>query len=149
MDWFSDVLGFLVILLVLFVPLLRKLFIDVKRVKEKEKERQKGKPPARRPPQTLALPQEAKREHHTTSRVVKKDFEYHSEIEEREKLGTLDERHLESQIAPEFREKITSEAFVREQKKVRRKKSLRVPFADDPLKSMVIYSEILKKPKGL
>ena len=151
---FSDLIGFFVVLLVLFIPLLRKLLLDVKKIREKEREKQK-RPPQQRPQVVKRQPKPLKplasSKSHLTSRMVKKDFEFHSNIEQSTDLTDIDERQLQSKVAPEFRTKVTSEAFLPSVQREGRQRSTAAHFLKNKKarQKMVIYSEIFGPPKSL
>lgn len=153
MEWFSELIGFLIVLFVFLLPLLRKLLIDRKKKKEPEEpseeeeeiEEELEEPPSLKPPPVK------KPSDYSTQRLVKKDFEFRTELEKRELESVIAERELETRIAPDFKKRIVSQAFILPTAKLRKLENPVVSAIKnkDPLQSMVILSEILGKPKGL
>lgn len=149
MEW-NEFIGFIIVLFVFFIPLLRKLFIGKKKVEQKkevvepvyeeQEEEPQFAPPI--PPKVIARSP-------TTQRLVKKDFEFHTEFEERAFESSIEGRTLETQEAPQFGKRIVSQTFILEKKKKRRQGGVIHLLAKkhDPLQAMVIFSEIFKKPE--
>jgi len=144
---FSEIIGFILILFVFFIPLLRKLLVDKKKAEQKKEgieedyyEEEEPEPPP--PPKVVQRPV-------TTERLVKKDFEFHTDFEDRKYESQITERELETHVEPEFRKRIVSEEFILEKKKRRRKKNVVDSLVNnrDPLQAMVILSEILNRPE--
>ncbi|MCH9626619.1 MAG: hypothetical protein S4CHLAM2_02450 [Chlamydiales bacterium] len=147
MDWFGDLIGFLIILLIFLVPLLRKLLVDKKKTEaseefyEEEEEEELVPPP---PPKVARAPPK-------TEGLVKKDFSFESEVGEREFESQIEERYLETHVDPQFKERIVSDAYIIE---TQRKRTHRNVIQDvikkqNPKRAMIILSEILREPKGL
>ena len=139
---FTDLIGFFVILLVFLIPLLKKLLVDKKKVEEEEEIVIEEEPP----PAPIKASTRT-----TTERLVKKDFTFHSEVGEREFESRIEDRELVHQEAPEFKERIVSDAFILETASAVREEN---PIATltkkyDPVQAMVVLSEIIGKPKGL
>jgi len=143
-------LVFFIILLIFFIPLLRKLLVDKKKTEQKEEveeefyeEEELELPPP--PPPQIVRPIPA------TGRLVKKDFEFHADIEEREYKSLIEARHLEMQEAPQIGERVVSQNFILEKKKKRGRENVIESVVKEraPGQAMVILSEIFGKPKGL
>lgn len=149
---FTEIIGFIIVLFVFLLPLLRKLLIDKKRVERQkqeeveeafiEEEEEEYTPTELYPISKMPPPAPL-----GSKRLVKRDYEFETDLESREYRSKITGRELETQSAPEFRERIVSESFILdEKKKVRKKKALASLIKKrDPGKAMVILSEILKR----
>ncbi len=154
MEWFNELIGFLIILLVFLVPLIRKVMLARKQkrpsleIEEEQEEEYEveyeeevatytSKPPASTP--------------YVTKRLVKKDLEFHTDLESRELESVIEARHLESKVAPKFKERIVSQAFIlapTEEKKKGARTIVSITRRYTTLQTMVVLSEILGRPKG-
>lgn len=146
---FTEIIGFIIVLFVFLLPLLRKLLIDKKKVEqqkteveeeifEEEEEETVVEPP---PPLQTASPVYA------PARTVKRDYEFEFDLEARQFLSKISSRKLETHIAPEFRERIVSENFILEKLTKKGKKNPLVSLIrkQDPGRTMVILSEIFNR----
>ncbi len=146
MEWVGELIGFLILFLLFFFPLLRKLLIDKKRAEEpieKEQKEEEAPPEVEELELPFTFPKAA--------RLVKKDFSFESEVQERAFESEIVARHLEMHIAPKFDERIVSEEFILEtERKVQRKNRItEITKNRKPSHAMIILSEILSKPKGM
>lgn len=138
---FEEIIGFLIIIFAFIVPLLRKLLGDKKKV-EREEEVVEVEPP----PPPLQV-----RERPMTERLVKRDYDFHTKMEDREYDTHIEDRELEELEDPEFKERIVSQAFIIEKKRKKGQAHFidQVVKSRDPGQAMVILSEIFGEPKGL
>lgn len=146
---FTEIIGFLIILLVFFVPLLRKLLIDKKRVEQKKQFPEEEEEVFVEEPEP-APPPVRRRAPPTTERLVKRDFTFQTDFEQHAFDSKIEERELETRVAPEFRKRLVSEAFILEKKRVKRRQDLLDSFVKKrgPGQTMVILAEILKRPES-
>ena len=146
MDWFNEILGLLIVLFIFLFPVLRKILLG----RDKKREAQKLENPFEE--EAYEFEEEEKstsKRPYTTQRLVKKDVEYHSKIEERELESKIEGRHLGTTIDPKFKQRIVSQAYILEP--VEKGKQVVNPLIAifqkrSPLQRMVILSEIFKLP---
>ena len=153
MDWFNELIGFLVVLLVFLFPLLRKFMLarQKKRPLQEGEEEQTQKHEVEYEEGLSAYAKPSTSKPYTTNRLVKKDLEFHTNIESRKLESAIEERRLEPKVAPKFKERVISQAFIvtpeeEEKRKVRPITSITQRYTT--LQTMVILSEILGRPKG-
>ncbi len=141
---FSEIVGFVIVLFVFLVPLLRKLLIDKKKVQQNDEVVQEEVyieeevPPP--PPRVEIRP-------HTTERLVKRDYEFDTEFQERDYQSDISERKLETHVDPKFRERIVSDEFLLETQRKRRNENPLVAIVKkrSAAQAMVILSEVLNR----
>lgn len=139
---FTEIIGFIIVLFVFLLPLLRKLLLDKKKVEQQKTEveeeifEEDEEETVVEPPPVF-----------TPARTVKRDYEFESDLEARQFLSKISSRKLETHIAPEFRERIVSENFILEKLTKKEKKNPLVSLIrkQDPGRTMVILSEILNR----
>lgn len=147
MNWFNELIGFLIVLFALLFPLIQKLLL-------KKSQKKQAPPPISRDhedeeaPFTGRLP-----ERYTTQRIVGQNFEFHPALEERVLDTSIEKRSFETKIAPHFKESVLSQAFMagamRHLEKEKPNPLIHILLKKDPLQSMVIASEVFGPPKGL
>ncbi|MFZ0565555.1 MAG: hypothetical protein WAM28_05165 [Chlamydiales bacterium] len=155
MEWFNELVGFLIIIFLFFFPLLRKWLLS----RHKKRTPQEEAPSAMEMEEEFELeetrveiPQyveEPPKKSYATQRLVKKDYEMRSEVEAREFESKIEARHLQSKVAPKFKERIVSQAFIltpiEELKKENR--ILAITQRYPPAQAMIILSEILGRSR--
>ena len=157
MEYFSEIMGLIIVLLVLLFPFLRRLVEIRYRKKHPElfKKEQEAKEAYRKELQKR-LAQEQRREWEEeqaasetheppqTERLVKAGYEFHTKLEKFKREDSISTRSFDTRVAPEFKKSVVSPAFLMG------KKSVEKAMADKQghLKQMVISYEILAKPKA-
>ncbi|MCC5831804.1 MAG: hypothetical protein JJU12_02030 [Chlamydiales bacterium] len=139
---FTEVIGLIIVLFLFMLPLLRKLLIDKKRVEEEPQEVEEEEEeyiPESPPPLPKKLP--------SPQRTVRRAFEFESGLEELELRSKITTRELETQAAPDFRERIVSKNFTlfEFERKSKQNPIVSLLHKKDPGKTMVILSEILNR----
>lgn len=157
MEYLDQIIGFLIIFLVIFFPIIRRMLLAKaqKRAaqphppeiqKEMEAERQlrehvtrlpSPKPGPKISPQPPIVPE----------RTVGKGFAFHSALEEYKKRTAIERRHLESRIKPKFKGSVVSNALAAEEKAPMKKVTRLKKIFSGPisLKKMVVLHEIFRK----
>jgi len=145
-DVFSELIGFLIVLFVLFFPVLRKM-LNKKHAKQGQEEMPQRiviKPVAPAPflrqqvdhsNEVPAPPQDP--------RKITRDFAFHSALEEFHPDNRIEKRHIKTKVAPQSAKRAEAKFSYETTMATPKKKSLVA------LKKMVIYSEIYSKPKSL
>lgn len=140
MDWFSEILGFVIVLLVFFVPLLQKFLR--RKIKESPQEEEMEEEEIE-PEYEEQEPSPSPMPFPVTDRLVQSGYTLHSNLEE---------RSLKTRVAPKFDDTVVSEAFDVP------KKQAKAPVAHpllqkfegkSALKKMVVLSTIFGSPKGV
>jgi len=151
MEWLSELLGFFIVLLVFMLPLLRKFIIDKRKKKQDtriemrvktwdEEEEEEESDDEKDEPFSPT----------TTNRLVKKDYTFLTNIQDRELDSSVEDRRIGVRVDPQFNKRIVSESFILDKKKKRtRTKNPIVSLTKnkDPLQAMVILYEVLGSPK--
>lgn len=161
MDSFDDYVGLVIVLLFFLLPVLRAVVL--KKRKKQEPPPQKVKPyfeeepyyeeeEVYAPPPPVIMQQASSLTQFPAKsrRTVKKDFEFHSNLESREFSSEITDRHLETNVGSNFRKRIVSQSFILEKKKQRGQRlaplehlSLRYSSAH----SLVVFTEVMGRPK--
>ncbi|MCH9625915.1 MAG: hypothetical protein S4CHLAM123_11000 [Chlamydiales bacterium] len=148
MEWLSELFGFFIVLLVFMLPLLRKFIIDKRKKKQDPRIEMRVK--------TWDEEEESYDEEDdpfapvVTDRLVKKDYTFQTDIEDRELDSSVEDRRIGVRVDPQFNKRIVSESFILDKKK--KKNRTKNPIVSltknkDPLQAMVILYEVLGSPK--
>ncbi len=165
MQSFDEIIGFLIILLVIFFPLIRKILVAKAKKKEAQRSPREIKeeieaeqevreyvkrfiPPPPQPKKPSPPPSSL-----IPKRTVGKGFAFHSDMEDYKRKISIEKRRLRTQRGPKFKETVVSRDLAPAEQIISRKTGLsrfeRILSGPASPKKMVILHEIFKKPKGL
>lgn len=155
MEWFNELIGFLIIIFLFLFPLFRKWLVarHKKKYPQEHKQDQEQLQEIEEEEEILVeyplSKQEATKKRYTTQRLVKKDYEFLSEVEKRELESKIEARHLETKVSPKFKDRIVSQAFLLTPLEEEKRKNPITVITQkySPQQTMVILSEILGRSK--
>ena len=156
----EEIVGLLVIILVLFFPLIRRIFKGKKPQKRIPEERYVTRYEAEEEEEPWELqedlvkpkPKPKPPRSSVPRRSVGKNFEFRSRLESFKRVSKIEQRHLETRIIPGFKESVVSEPMA---PRVAKKKPTQATSLDKLLEGrssyqkMVIMHEILRGSKGM
>ncbi|MCB1181129.1 MAG: hypothetical protein KDK55_03795 [Chlamydiia bacterium] len=159
-DFFNEIIGLLIVLFAILFPVIRRILIERKKRKYPEQYKKEQEEAERLYQEMLDSMQIEKKVVQTkdafsskepppiSHRLVRPEYEFHSEIEGKRRLSEIETRALETQKAPQFKETVVSPAFVpfTPTGNRRRKKHLQALIGKGDVRKLVIYSEIFGKP---
>ena len=151
MKFLNEFIGFLIVLLIIFAPMLRRLFSKkaVAQIREKpvqEAEYREKRKEAKKSTQPIREKKEARK-------GVHENFQFHNKMEEYRQKTSFDQYLLESRVKPSYNKEIVSKDLLvtpHTKRMIRHPHLhffLRKNFTD--YQKMVIFHEILSKPKSL
>ncbi len=155
MEYFDEIIAFLVVLFIIFFPLLKKILVARQKKREgppqvrieAEREEKEFRPFVNRIASKAQKPQA----HAIPTRTVGNDFKFRSELEGFKRKTAVESRRVGTRIQPKFKETVVSEALApRVQLKRKKLSSIDKLLAAPPsFKKMVILHEIFQGPKSL
>lgn len=152
MEWFSELIGFLIVLFVFLLPLLRKWILDRKKKKQPTEDEKE---------EILEEEEEFVEETHsfppspppTPHRLLKPGYEFSTNLQKREFETSFKNETHQTGYDPQFRESIVSKDFLKSKKKKRNgQKENPIVLSvkrKEPLHAMVVISEIYGPPKSM
>jgi hypothetical protein len=151
MDFFSQIIVFIFVLIFLFFPLLKK-FLEKKTERTIEMHKSKDEQPIpskNRLPLSSQAPVEKRLAPYQTKGGLQQR-EFRSELDRFERKSVIENRTMKTQAQPKFKESVLSPVFVPEQKNRQpgSMKLKKLQLNRSLLKHMVILSELYGKPKA-
>ena len=143
MDTFSDFIGLLIVILVLLIPLVRRILEKKSGEKEEQEHSQAETQVVSSPSKKKAkkfIPQPS-----IPSPSSQKGFHY--KLESYQQSSAIEQRHIETHIDPHF-EELIKENGVKVERKRPNSRLETILEGKSPSQKMVIFQEILNKPRS-